>query len=304
MLFSLLGRTLYATFSMACLFLVAYNLMPHLVLRVPVMLVLSLLYGGYVWYVHYSQSVAINTRLQFVPTGNALAVFQEQIKQCSMDPEKVSLRYGYAGDGVAMANYQTVIIDPILWQDCQQDAAAQAAIQVLQQFVLPGLAQDKKELNERIKLIITPAAQRFIFKHELGHVYYNYSFKKLLFLGATGFTVTVAGLTSAALLLPAAGGMVAFVCGTLVAWLTDIIITYSSNVLFKAREERNADLFAAQHSTPEEIEAAALFFEHYEKSAQQYRTEHAGLLKYVPGIVLSGHPDGITRGAYLRKLIS
>ena len=80
-----------------------------------------------------------------------------------------------------------------------------------------------------------------------------------------------------------------------------MFLTYSSNVLFKYNEEKKADLFASKYSTTEEINAAANFFEEYQKYANEYQVS-MGIASRIPQVVLSGHPDGKSRACYLRNI--
>lgn len=88
--------------------------------------------------------------------------------------------------------------------------------------------------------------------------------------------------------------------GLLAAGVTDLLLSYSSNYFFKAREEINADLFAARHSTRDETAAAADFFEAHQNILDTHKEQT--LVAKIPGIILSGHPNGKTRANYLRKL--
>ena len=89
--------------------------------------------------------------------------------------------------------------------------------------------------------------------------------------------------------------------GMIVGGMSDIVLTYASNIFFKLREEKKADIFAAEQSSAEEIEAAAQFFEQHLKLVDTYK-EPNSLFAYLPSSVLTGHPDGTNRASYLRDL--
>jgi len=147
--------------------------------------------------------------------------------------------------------------------------------------------------------MITPAAQRFIFRHELGHTSRSYSKKALASLFAIATLATGAGMTTIYSLISKYGGFLALLAGLGVGMTVDTVLGYLNNAFFKAREERKADEFAMQFSTPEEIEAAADFFDAYELGAQKLRTQ-SYLLSYLPIAATTGHPSAQERTQYLR----
>jgi Zn-dependent protease with chaperone function len=201
-----------------------------------------------------------------------------------------------------MALLNTVLIDPMVWHGIDDDPEVAKIKDVIQKYILPGVAESNKALHATIKKILSPDAQFFIFRHELGHVWYNYSYKRILLVGLIGFISAGAALMAARATMLAWNGTAALLVGIVVGAAADLFLSYSSNIFFKAREEKKADLFAAHFSSKKEIEAAADFFEQYEHHAQEYRKSIGGLIARMPTIILSGHIDGVTRGRYLRDV--
>jgi len=83
--------------------------------------------------------------------------------------------------------------------------------------------------------------------------------------------------------------------------LTSFSFIFLTNVLFRLPEKRKADLFAIRHSTKEEIENAANFFELFEQEAQLYKKQTCELLTHLPSKLLNGHTERKRRAAYLKK---
>jgi hypothetical protein len=84
---------------------------------------------------------------------------------------------------------------------------------------------------------------------------------------------------------------------------SDLLLTFISNAVWKLREEKKADQFAAQYSTIEDIEAAALFFEQHQEILDTYR-QPRNFISYIPSFIRTGHPNGKSRSKYLLKLVS
>ena len=261
----------------------------------------GLITGAYLFYFHYTNNRAQAQSLAFEPLDVYKKALDERIVACGLQPEDVRVRYAFADDGVAVALFNTIMIDPFVWKHLDLDENAQKAKQVIDIHVMPTLSQEKKILLNRIYETISTPVLEFIFKHELGHVVYNYSIKKIIVMGMIGFMLTVAGLETVLLCLPYMHSILAAALGILVAGFVDLFLSYSSNVFFKYRHEVNADLFAVKHSSQEEILAAAVFFEEYQKHANDYK-KTLNIVQYLPQIIASGHPDGKARAAYLRKL--
>ncbi len=260
----------------------------------------SLGIGTYIAYVTYKSTKNMADVLKHVPSDQHMQMFHGEIIQCGLQPKDVCLRYAYADDGIAVTMFNTVAIDPMLWKNITDDPEFIKAKGIIENHVIPGIPEAKKVLHAKINKALSPNAQKFIFRHELGHVFYNYSNKRILLTGVFGAITVCAGLLSAYAVINILGGVGALLLGIFVGSSTDLLLTYSSNIFFKAREEKKADMFAIRYSAKEEIEAAADFFEQYEKYAQEYRNNTSGLIASMPTMLLTGYTDGITRANYLK----
>jgi Zn-dependent protease with chaperone function len=199
-----------------------------------------------------------------------------------------------------MMAQHTVIIDPVVWHTQSEDQEALKVKDIFAQHIEPALSQTQKQRLDAIKQLLTPAAQRFIFKHELGHSAANFSKKKLGVIFIVGFLATYSGITAAKLVLPI-NGLLAILVGMLVGGFCDLLYTYLSNATWKLRQEKNADFFAARYSSREDIQAAAHFFAHHQEVLATYR-EPGNLLARIPSAFTSGHQNGKARSAFLLKL--
>lgn len=235
---------------------------------------------------------------KFIPSPAQTALFNKTIVSCGLDPEKVALRYAYADDGIAITLFNTIVIDPMLWKDVD-DPEFYKTREIIEKFVLPSVDEDKKRLHANIDTILTPTVQEFIFKHELGHIVRQFSIRRIILVGIIAFVSTSVALLTvrAAIHL---GGFTAFCIGFLVGTCVDLILSYASNVFFKAQEEKRADFFACSFSSREQIEHAADFFEQYEHFAQMYRETLGGIHILIPTILLSGYINGKSRSQYLK----
>ncbi len=277
-----------------------YLLFPHRLFSFLGITVCALVMGTYVAYATYKTTKNMADGLKHVPSEQHMRVFHSEITQCGLQPEDVCLRYAYADDGIAITMLNTVAIDPMLWKGITDDPEFTKAKGIIETHVIPGIPEDKKKLHTKINEALSPDAQKFIFRHELGHVFHNYSNKRILLTGIIGAVTALTGLLSAYTVITTVGSIGAVLLGILVASATDLFLTYSSNLFFKAREEKKADMFAIRYSSKEEINAAADFFEQYEQCAQEYRKNTGGLMNSMPTTLLTGHPDGITRSHYLK----
>lgn len=275
---------------------------PWLISSIMGTLLCSAIMGAYIWYINYWRTVSTTVALKYAPSQPYKDELEKAINACGMDSEDITLRYGYTNGMIATATLSTITIDPLLFSTIENDPQALAAKDIIVVHILPLLSDAQKELNVRVKEILTPEAQRFIFKHELAHIYYNYSTKKLLIIGAIGMLATCLGIITSSCLL-AVNGPLAVLCGLFVAGLSDLLLSYSSNAFFTSREEKNADLFAAHHSAHEETEAAALFFEKLQE-IQDSLQEKDTILAKLPSVIVSGHYNGKTRAGYLRKALT
>ena len=96
-------------------------------------------------------------------------------------------------------------------------------------------------------------------------------------------------------------GIVAIGIGIVIGCITDLAFTYLSNAVFKLREEKEADLFAAHYSSRKEIEATATFFEQHQKIKDRLK-DPGNFWALLPSALATGHPDSMTRAHYLRAL--
>jgi len=262
-------------------------------------IICSLGIGLHIWQLNRTNTLRQIQMLQHVPSGTHKDTLESIITSCNVNPETVQLHYGYTYQAIAMALNNVIIIDPLICSLFEDAPEAGTIKGIIDTHITPTMPQDQKNRIHAIKQVLSDKAQLFIIKHELGHVVHNYSQKKLILIGFIGAFAAYTGIMTSIVLLPTLGTFAIF-AGLLAAGIVDLVVSYSSNYFFKGREEKNADLFAAQYSTREEILAAATFFELHQDIINRYREDN--LVSKIPGIILSGHPDGKTRSNYLRKL--
>lgn len=260
----------------------------------------SLFVGIYCYYLNYIASNNSIKNLQYSPSGEYKKELDDAIIKCKMNPNDITIRYSYTNTMVATTTFNTISLDPILCSETNQDEQALIAKDVIEKHVLINSSQSVKDNLIKINAILSPEAQRFVFKHELGHVFYNYAYKKLMLIGLIGFIMAYAGILTAIKTFSSLG-FFAILLGIIVAGFVDLLLTYSSNVFFKAYEEKRADFFATKYSSKEEINSAADFFE---KLQDIHDEADFGLYSKIPTIILSGHYNGRTRAKYLRAYSS
>ena len=280
--------------------IVAYQFFPDFIFSPYGIALCALLIGSYVFYVNYRGSKKMQKVLVYSPTGEVRQFFNDEITKCGMQPDDICLRYSYLNDNVATSTLNTICIDPMVWKGVEQDGDVIAIKNIIERHVLPAVPEQNKQLHSHIKSILMPEAQRFIFRHELGHTYHAYSYKVLISLFVIAATSTGIGMMSFAAVMPIYGGFVAVFVGTCIGGVFDMILGYTNNAFFKVWQERKADEFAVQFSTQQEIEAAADFFEKYEQEAQEFRKNNF-LLAYLPVTAVTGHPKTEIRATYLRS---
>ena len=280
--------------------IVAYQCCPDFIFSPYGIALCALLVGLYVFYVNYRQSKNMQKVLVYSPTGEVRQFFNDEITKCGMQPDDICLRYSYLNDNVATSTLNTICIDPMVWKGVEQDGDVIAIKNIIERHVLPTVPEQNKRLHSHIKSVLTPEAQRFIFRHELGHTYHTYSMKILVSLFMIAAASTVIGMMGAAIVMPLYGGFVAAAVSICVGGFFDILLGYTNNAFFKVWQERKADEFAVQFSTQQEIEAAADFFEKYEQEAQEFRKNNF-LLAYLPVTAVTGHPKTEIRATYLRS---
>ncbi len=299
MLFTLLKNQFIGILNLSLPILVIAYYYPSLLIEWYGILLVSLGVGFYVFYMNYKIARNQINGLLYKPTGLMKEKFEKMITDCGLDPASIELRYALSHEMIGSATFNTIIIDPLLWSMIEEDPEAVKVKQILEAQIVPGFSSGQKTRYAAIKEVLSPEAQQFIFRHELAHVAHNFSSKKLAIVGCIGTLTALIGIGTAQFLLPLISGY-AIMVALIVAGLCDIFMSYVSNVIFKVRAEYNADIFAAQNSTIQEIEAAAEFFEKHHAILAEHQEQSA--LAKLPAEILSGHPNGKSRVNYLRAI--
>ena len=301
MTYALFLQQIIGVLNLSLPLILLYQISPDFLFSYYGIILCSLAVGVYVAGITYIKSQNQMRSWTFVPSPDQTTIFHKIIALCGIDPAKVSLRYAYADDGIALTLFHTIVIDPMLWKEID-DVEFHKTREIIEKHVLPAVDQNKKQLHAQINAILTPSVQEFIFKHELGHIARHSSIRRIILLGCIATIATSAALLAAGKTITYMGGWKAFGVGFFVGWCVDLLLSYASNVFFKAAEEKKADLFACNFSSPEQIEAAADFFERYEDYAQEYRKTLGRLYVFIPAIILTGYVDGKSRAHYLRAI--
>lgn len=292
MFLSLVIKELSAFFQLSLPFVIIYFYNPEFMLSFHGAIFCSLLVGLRTAFVLYQQTNNLVKGLKFAPTGKSKKYFDDQIKAVGLNPSDISLRYAYCNSNIALTAFNTIMIDQMVWKGFDEDPMCVEAQNLIKTHVQPTLPAYSKKLHQEIKDALTVDVQRFIFKHELGHVVDNYSWKKIALNGVISFLGMYSGFYVAQSLIGFYDGLLVFCLAITAAGFSDVSLSWLSNALFKASKEKGADLFAIQHSSKQEIEAAADFFEKYEEYSQDYRKAigdtHSKiaprfLMRYVPG---------------------
>lgn len=300
MLTKLFMQQFIGTVTFAMPITLVYYFYPTFATSIVLWILCALAVGIYTFYAHYTSTKTVERNLMFPPSGCHKEYFDHLAATCNIDPATIRLRYGYTNSSVATTMFNTICIDPILWQEFCTDPEAIKALDVIDKYVIPGLSVEQKTIMDGTKHILCPATQSFFFKHELGHVINNTSIKILISYGIVGFLATFCGITAAMASIVTCG-VFALPIGMFVGGTADSLFTYLANATVKYREEKIADQFAIRYSSPEEIFAAAAFFEKHQELIEQNEAPQS-LRKYIPRIFLDGHPHGITRARSLRLL--
>lgn len=298
MIKAILIKQCLGTINLAMPLIVLVFLRPGIFKSVIGILVCSVAVGLYVAVLTYLETKKQARSLVYSPSEHCKVLFDQSIAQCGLNPSDVCVRYCYTDNAVALSMSNTVAIDPIMWKNIETDPQVVTVKQVLTGHIA-ALPADKKAYHDKISNLLCADAQQFIFRHELGHIYYQYFWKKVALSGVIGVITALVGISVACLFADYL--IIAVLLGMVAAGVIDLLLSYSSNVFFKYREEQKADLFAVRYSTAQEIRAAADFFERYQACANEY-TKPMGFIGKLPQVVLSGHPDGKTRAHFLRKL--
>lgn len=264
-------------------------------------MVCSLCTGFFIFYRNYDATCKQARALQFSPSEQNKEMFERIISSCKLNPATINLRYGYSHEGLAMAMLNTISIDPLIFRDLDNDPEAVKVKNILEQYTVPTMQELQKKRIDLTKQIASNSVLQFIFKHELSHVFYNYSLKKITLMALIIFIAAFSGISTAIFYFPRLG-QAAMLLGMIVSGMVDLILSYASNYFFKAQAEKNADLFAAHYSSPEEIAAAADFFEKHQQIMDTNK-EADNFLTKIPSVIATGHPAGKTRAQYLRNII-
>ena len=254
--------------------------------------------GLYVFYLNYRITKNQTNVLSFIPSGKHKEEFEKIILGCKMEPKTINLRYSYSNEMIAMCMFNTVAIDPLIWNQVDPDPEMLKAKNVIETHIIPVLTENQKIRISRIREIFSDKVQNFIFKHELGHVFYNYTNKKLILMGIIAMIAAFIGVFTTILLKQF--GIMSVIIGIIIGGFTDLLLNYSSNVFFKLHQEKIADIFAADYSSPEEIIATADFWEKHQYVCDS--NSELGILRNVSPIILSGHYNGNDRAKFLREL--
>jgi hypothetical protein len=259
----------------------------------------ALIVGLYVFFLNWQQMKNLRMTLHYSPTNTYKDHFQNLIKECNIEPDSVVLRYAYTNESIALTSGNMIIIDPVVCNSFDDDPEAKNVQHIFKNYVQGALSQEQQNRIAAIPAILTPGAQRFIFKHELGHVVKDFSNKGLLNAFIMAFVATYIGIV-VAMELPFAGPM-AGLGGMIIGGISDLLLSFSSNFLWRNREEQKADEFAAHHSSYEDIVEAAHFFERHQEIIDIH-LESENILSYIPSRIRTGHPHGKIRAAYLLAL--
>lgn len=293
----MLKQQILGTINISLPLIVLFQFYPDLFFMWQGKIVLSLLLGTYLGYLNRNQMNSTLSSLLYVPTAEHKDTLEKMVSGCGLNPADIPLRYAYTQEQIAMALNNTVVIDPVVWQGYENDTAAQQVLTIYTQHIACTLTEHARTRIALYKPILTMDAQNFIFKHELGHIYNNYAHKKLAVIWVVGTCAVYAGIT-AAMSGYASSGFLAVIEGIIIGTATDLFLTYLSNIIFKLPQEKQADMFAVQHSSLQEIEAAATFFEKHQDIFDTYKDT---LLAYLPTVILTGHMNGKTRAQWLRN---
>ncbi len=281
--------------------LIVYGIYPAFLGTLLGQVICSAVLGLYLFMLSYKSLMKLTSTLQFSPTGIYKDEFEALIRSCDVDPARIIVKYAYTNESIAMTVDHTVIIDPIVWHGTVEDPAAMKVGEIFKVHIEPNLTQFQKDRLTAIYKLLTPGAQRFIFKHEIGHVIRYFSYKKLALIFMIGFVAVLSGIWAAIFALQF-HGLIAIITGMAAGGLVDLFLTFLSNVLFKLPEEKAADRFAVRYSNEDDIRAAAKFFDEHQKFLDAHKPLDPTTSK-IPS-VLQGYQHGTIRSAYLLNLLA
>lgn len=303
-MFNMVKTHLALLFQLGLPVIIAYLISPTFTLSPLGMITISFIIGGRTLYKQYHASLTEARTLAYAPSQEFLERFKQEVKTCGLDPEAISFGYSYLFDKVAISLFKTIKIDPLLWKNIENDPIAIKITKVLNEHILPSEAEHKKMFQAAINQHLTPQAQCFILRHELGHIAHDDSWPRLISVSTIVTLVVLVGMAVAAYLLPIVGGVAALFFALCAAMIADLTFSALNNKLINAMQEQRADLFAAQYSTDEEITAAGNFFKAFDVAASEH-IQHKNQLEYLglPNSFSKGYYTGAQRAAYLQKYV-
>lgn len=251
-------------------------------------------------YQEWKKGADMKLKLTFIPTQEHLEKINKLIESFGIDSSKIAVRYAFFFTSPAAMAFDLLMIDPLLMTDFEHDPESVKCSDILKTHVVPTLSAATQKRYELMRAYLTPAAQKFILAHELGHYAYSFSYKRLLVLAITTFMSLFASLSLATIFLAEPVIALIFCFSSLVFF--QMLSDYITNIVFNRSGEIQADLFAARYCSAEEIEAAAHFFSKLQDIYDAHPEPHT-LMAHLPLELFSGHPDGKRRAVYLRKLI-
>lgn len=276
-----------------------YMLFPSVLANPFGQIICALGVGAYVWFLNKKQHDALMTSLAYIPSTQKGYV-EALITECNVRPETIQLRYAYTGGQVAMTAGNMIIIDPITFSFCDTDPEAIKVKDIFEKQIQASLPEFQKARINELRTVLTPGAERFIIKHELGHFVDNFSSKKLGVMFIAASSAAYAGIVTSMAVITF-GGIPAILVGMFVGGLIDIILAYVSNMFFKLAAEKRADRFAVRYSSQEDIHEAAQFFVKQQELLDKHKGP-ASLLNLLPIEIAAGYQNGKKRAAYLSQL--
>ena len=262
---------LIAMINLSTPIVVLFIVYPALLHNPIIKLLCSLGIGLYIWLIYYFQTKNLKKKFIDLPSTDYRVTFDAIIKSCNAKPEDFTIKYAYTAQQLAITFRNTIIIDPINFTLCNSDSNCQLTIANYKQHSLPHLNLFQQKLEEVRQSDFNDQVQKFIVRHEIGHIINHYTNKKLFILFASGFLVTWFSISIAQLLISMVHISIVLIATYLFAIMIDHLLTFASNYIFKAIAEKNADLFAAKHSTVQEITATAHFFSKEHEITEQYK---------------------------------
>ena len=236
----------------------------------------------------------------FAPSKEHKAWFDQELCRMGVDPEKIAIRYIFTGGMLASTYEGIIVIDPLTWNT--DDIICKNA-RTFYVSALHGSGKWNQQIDaffEKIRQVSTPESQRFIFRHEVGHLVAGDVKKRIIAGSLLAISNCYLSMSFAHYVTdsPVKRNMI-----TIASILsTSLLFNALYNNIFIALQENNADIFAAQYSTKEEILAAADFFEAHGKALDEL--QHAQGTWFSSkrfGKLVSGHMRGEERAQFLRK---